>query len=122
MEKEIEVSKNETYSNIKFCSNCDSAYYSKVENKKLIYICRNCGNQEDSFNPIVHTNDYRRKEVTGKHLLNQYIKYDHTIPRTKMIKCHNCDENTEIMFFKYNPREDMALIYVCTVCETSWRK
>ena len=45
---------------ISFCKICDTVYYPKIENDKLIYICRNCGNKDISNNHIVHRNDYKK--------------------------------------------------------------
>ena len=48
---------------INFCKICNTVYYPKIKNDKLIYICRNCGNEDISNNHIVHRNDYRSDNV-----------------------------------------------------------
>jgi len=118
-EKEINEAKT-----INFCKICDTVYYPKIENDKLIYICRNCGNKDISNNRIVHRNDYRSDniEVDPKDIINSYLRYDNTIPRTNKVTCPYCSGN-KALFFKYN-NNDMALLYLCLMegCDRYWIK
>lgn len=119
-----EVEETNEAKTINFCKICDMVYYPKIKNDKLIYICRNCGNEDVSNNHIVHRNDYRSDnvEVDPKDIINSYLKYDVTIPRTNKVTCPYCS-GSNALFFKYN-NNDMALLYLCLMegCDRYWIK
>jgi len=109
--------------NSEFCSICENYYYWKVEDGVLKNICRNCGNSVVSTNPIVHENNYsNNQKIALEYVVNEYCKYDYTLPRTRKIMCPNCKDYTEIFYKKYNPNTEMALVYGCTVCNKTWIK
>ena len=70
-------------SNITFCSICESVFYWRAEDGKLTNICRNCGNTEESNNPIVHENNYQSQNSSMEFVVNKYCKFDSTLPRTR---------------------------------------
>jgi len=121
---EEEVKETNEAKTINFCKICNTVYYPKIKNDKLIYICRNCGNEDISNNHIVHRNDYRSDnvEVDPKDIINSYLRYDNTIPRTNKVTCPYCSGN-KALFFKYN-NNDMALLYLCLMegCDRYWIK
>jgi len=79
-------------------------YYLKIsdnegEENSLIYYCRNCGNEDKSIiadNLCVSETQLRRSEQKFTFMVNEYTKYDPTLPRINMIKCPNqeCSSNT----------------------------
>ena len=87
-----------------FCTNCHNMYYLKIsdnegEENALIYYCRNCGNEDKSIiadNVCVSETQLRRSEQKFTFMVNEYTKYDPTLPRINMIKCPNqeCSSNT----------------------------
>ena len=90
-----------------FCSVCHNMYYLKIsdteeqengENNQavdtLIYYCRNCGNEDKSLtvdNVCVSETQLTRSEQKYTHMVNEYTKYDPTLPRINTIKCPNQD-------------------------------
>ena len=86
-----------------FCTNCHNMYYLKIsdnegEENSLIYYCRNCGNEDKSIiadNLCVSETQLRRSEQKFTFMVNEYTKYDPTLPRINMIKCPNqeCSSN-----------------------------
>ena len=124
IEVDEEPVKKSSESIICFCSVCNTVYYPKIEDDDLILICRNCGNKEKSNNHIVHRNDYKSDyvEVNPEDILNEYLKYDCSLPRTRKVTCPECNSN-HALFFKYN-NNDMALLYLCLNegCNHYWIK
>ena len=79
-------------------------YYLKISEKEgeendLIYYCRNCGQENRSIiaeNVCVSETQLRRSEQKFTHMVNEYTKFDPTLPRINTIKCPNqeCSSNT----------------------------
>jgi hypothetical protein len=88
-----------------FCSNCHNMYYLKIRDddegkNSLIYYCRNCGDENTTLtaeNICVSETQLRRSEQKFTHMVNEYTKYDPTLPRINSIKCPNqeCISNTQ---------------------------
>jgi DNA-directed RNA polymerase subunit M/transcription elongation factor TFIIS len=79
-------------------------YYLKIkeganeEDTTLIYYCRNCGHEDTSLNAeniCVSETQLRRNENKYTQMVNEYTKYDPTLPRINTIKCPNqeCSSN-----------------------------
>ena len=90
---------------MKFCSECHNMYYLKVSDVEdeisntLIYYCRNCGHEDSNIDEesiCVSDMQLKRSEQNFTHIVNDYTKYDPTLPRINSIKCPNqdCDSNT----------------------------
>ena len=117
-----------------FCQNCDNMYYLKInsetDSNKLLYYCRNCGHEDETLtknNICVSKTIIHREQQKYTTVINQYTKYDPTLPRSNNIKCPNqsCpsitgkDIPSDVLFFRYN-ETDMKYIYMCTICDTTW--
>ena len=85
-----------------FCSECRNMYYLKIrddeEKNALVYYCRNCGHEDHTLtseNVCVSETQLQRSEQKYTHMVNEYTKYDPTLPRINTIKCPNqaCDSN-----------------------------
>ena len=80
-----------------FCSKCDNMYYIRIASdneNKLIYYCRNCGNEDTNLsneNICVSKTNIKRSEQKYSHIINKFTKLDPTLPRTNTIKCPNQD-------------------------------
>ena len=122
---EEELIEEKTKSIIEFCEICDAVYYNKTVNNKLMNICRNCGFQSESNNPVVYSNNYgqNRGNLRLNPNINQYLKYDRTLPITNKVSCPICNRNN-VVFYKYAPGEDMALEFRCISenCNGVWRR
>ena len=118
-----------------FCNKCGNMYYLKVggetdteEGNKLIYYCRNCGNQDNTFNNIcVSTTAIRRDKQKYTTIVNEYTKRDPTLPRTNTIRCPNqdCESNKnnkerEVLYIRYDDT-NLKYIYMCALCNTTWK-
>ena len=72
-------------------------YYLKIRDSEegsnsLIYYCRNCGNEDTTLtseNICVSETQLRRSEQKFTHMVNEYTKFDPTLPRINTIKCPN---------------------------------
>ena len=85
-----------------FCTTCDNMYYIRIDAddaNKLVYYCRNCGNENASLtvdNVTVSKTQIKRGEQSFSHIINKYTKLDPTLPRVNKILCPNaeCATNT----------------------------
>ena len=83
-----------------FCNKCDNMYYISIssdDENKLLYYCRNCGNEDTNLtknNICVSKTQLKRSEQKYNHIINDYTKLDPTLPRINTIKCPNSDCNS----------------------------
>jgi DNA-directed RNA polymerase subunit M/transcription elongation factor TFIIS len=107
-------------------------YYIRINSdnpNKLVYYCRNCGNEDQ-----IITNDtvtvsktiIKKTEQSFGHIINKYTKLDPTLPRISNILCPNadCSTNTddkerEIIYIRYDD-VNMKYVYLCSECDTVW--
>lgn len=110
-------------------------YYIKLnenEEESIIYYCRNCGNTDTNS---LNLGKCILKETINKNdnkntIINNYTKYDPTLPRINYIKCpnDNCETNKdkfdikdrEIIYIRYN-NIDMKYMYLCSHCDYVWK-
>ena len=116
-----------------FCENCDNMYYLKItetDGNNLIYYCRNCGNEDTNLtkdNICVLDTTTKQSKNKYSQVINQYTKYDPTLPRISSIRCPNqsCESNEdpskrEVIYIRYDD-VDMKYIYMCASCDTIWK-
>ena len=116
-----------------FCVNCENMYYIRVNEdnpNKLVYYCRNCGNENTNLsieNVTVSKIQIKKSEQSFNHIINKYTKLDPTLPRINTILCPNteCETNTknrerEIIYIRYDDT-NMKYIYLCSCCDTVWK-
>ena len=117
-----------------FCSNCSNMYYIRINNEdsnKLVYYCRKCGNEDkllSTENVYVSKTQVKKSEQTFSHIVNEYTKFDPTLPRINSVLCPNpdCITNTtddkerEIIYIRYDDA-NMKYIYLCSDCDTIWK-
>ena len=78
-----------------FCTECNNMYYLKImdnDANSLIYYCRNCGHVNDTLtaeNVCVSDTQIKRSEDQYTHIVNEYTKFDPTLPRINTIDCPN---------------------------------
>ena len=116
-----------------FCSKCDNMYYIRInadDPNKLVYYCRNCGNEDnlitnDSIS--VYKTQVKANEQSFDHFINKYTKLDNTLPRTSKILCPNSDcptnkkdEKREIISIRYDDT-NIKYAYICSTCDTIWK-
>ena len=117
-----------------FCNKCDNMYYISIssdDENKLLYYCRNCGNEDTNLtknNICVSKTQLKRSEQKYNHIINEYTKLDPTLPRINTIKCPNseCNSNKEngmereVIYIRYDDMNKLY-IYLCAVCDTVWK-
>ena len=116
-----------------FCSNCSNMYYIRINSddpNKLVYYCRNCGNEDKLLaieNVCVSKTQIKKNEQSFNHMINKYTKFDPTLPRINTILCPNPDCFTnkngaerEIIYIRYDDT-NMKYIYLCSLCDTVWK-
>jgi|TARA_B110000261_G_scaffold89143_1_gene101611 DNA-directed RNA polymerase subunit M/transcription elongation factor TFIIS len=99
-------------------------------NDRLVYYCRNCGDKNKELagkNICVSKTTVNHAEQNNSSSINEYTKYDPTLPHTNMIKCPNsdCESNgadgkRDVLYNRYDDK-NMKYIYMCAVCDTSWK-
>lgn len=128
-----------------FCTVCDNMYYIRIDaenTNKLIYYCRNCGNEDDLLtneNTTVSKTQLKKSEQSFTHIINKYTKLDPTLPRINNVLCPNADCSTnhnskkdeekekdtenkkrEILYIRYDD-VNMKYVYLCSTCDTVWK-
>ena len=116
-----------------FCSQCENMYYHRInedDTNKLVYYCRKCGNEDALLalqNVCVSKTLIKKSEQTFNHIINEYTKYDPTLPRINNILCPNSDCTTnksgkerEIIYIRYDD-VNMKYVYLCCDCDTVWK-
>ena len=115
-----------------FCTLCDNMYYIQIDGEnanKLIYYCRNCGNEDKTLtieNVTVSKTQLNSTNQKFTHIINKYTKMDPTLPRISKILCPNadCDTNKrdtkrEIIYIRYDD-VNIKYVYLCSTCDTVW--
>ena len=123
---------------MKFCYKCDNMYYIKISDTKddsLSYYCRVCGNEETSHSEepcVLSTINNTTGEQIYNYLINEYTKFDPTLPRVYNIECPNpnCKTNelsnsgkkkpAEIIYMRYDDN-NLKYTYICVTCDTIWK-
>ena len=116
-----------------FCSSCQNMYYIRIDGEdtnKLIYYCRNCGNEDNLIkieNISVSKTNLKKGDQNFAHIINKYTKLDPTLPRISKILCpnHECSTNThdterEIIYIRYDD-VNIKYVYLCSTCDTVWK-
>jgi len=109
-------------------------YYIGINEKdtnQLTHYCRNCGYVDDSNikeNSCILNMDIKKGEQKYSHIVNQFTKYDPTLPRINNIQCpnENCKTNTEsdvkpdVLYIRYD-EDNLKYLYMCSTCDTTWK-
>tara|TARA_B100000965_G_C18971530_1_gene489962 strand:- start:66 stop:455 length:390 start_codon:yes stop_codon:yes gene_type:complete len=123
-----------------FCQECDNMYYIKIhgdDSNQLTYYCRNCGFEDNTItkdNICVSKTLLHKETQQFNHIINDYTKYDPTLPHISNIDCPNndcicnkpknddMDDDTvknDIIYIRYDD-SNLNYIYLCTYCNSSW--
>jgi DNA-directed RNA polymerase subunit M/transcription elongation factor TFIIS len=97
---------------------CGNLFNYVLDNNNFIYRCELCSNEDTNVNTCITTNEMNRN--THDYHLNKNMIYDVSLPRTWEMRCPNCQKNTEIIIFQYNP-DALNVGYMCTECEHYWK-
>jgi len=116
-----------------FCKVCKNMYYLKIniENPNtLVYYCRNCGNEDSNLSNesiCVSETIFKGKKQKYTHIINEYTKYDNTLPRINTIKCPNLECSTnindvkkEVIYVRYDDT-NIKYVYLCAICDFVWK-
>jgi DNA-directed RNA polymerase subunit M/transcription elongation factor TFIIS len=108
-------------------------YYIRINSdnpNKLVYYCRNCGNEDQTLtvnNVTVSKTVIKKTEQSFSHIINKYTKLDPTLPRINTILCPNgeCptnkkDKEREVIYIRYDDI-NMKYVYLCCECDTVWQ-
>jgi DNA-directed RNA polymerase subunit M/transcription elongation factor TFIIS len=127
---------NLLYTPMHFCSVCDNMYYIRLNEEnpnKIVYYCRNCGNENDTLpteNICVSKIEIKQGGQRFDHIINKYTKYDPTLPRTNTVLCINSNcvnakdaegdsQGREIIYLRYDAI-NMKYVYLCPQCDSVW--
>jgi aspartate carbamoyltransferase regulatory subunit len=102
---------------------------SDTDENKLIYYCASCGNTDSHIQSKTNLVDVCVSTVQHRHIINEYTKFDPTLPRIeeKML-CPNqeCLTNAEkdradqeIIKICYD-ETNKKYVYLCAVCDEAW--
>ena len=113
-----------------FCDKCDNMYYMKInDNSQLINFCKYCGHEDSNLIQTKNLKVFKySKENKNKEIhINEYTKYDPTLPHMNTIKCPNvdCKSNTDpdvpqdVVYIRYDDK-NMKYMYICSNCDFNW--
>ena len=115
---------------MEFCKQCDNMYYMKTnEDKKLIYYCKCCGFEDDNMDITnLKVSKYSKNVKLLDINVNEYTKYDATLPHVSTIKCPNSecrsnkeqDVNNDVIYIRYD-NKNMKYMYLCYHCDYVWK-
>ena len=99
---------------------------------KLVYYCRLCRTVDESANEtfsVVLDNDVCLAKKCFQHIVNEYTKFDPTLPALKDVPCPNdkCASNhdaaaraaNEVIYVRYDD-ENLKYLYLCSTCDAQW--
>lgn len=141
---------------MQFCARCDNMYYICIDpgngtdtepnsetslqvGSSLLHYCRNCGHKEPVKKELcVSKLQIKHSAQNYGNIINQYTKFDPTLPRISHVKCPNslCASNPrqsekaseasnavtvsrEVIYIRYD-EENMKYVYLCAICDTLW--
>ncbi|KAL5140904.1 DNA-directed RNA polymerases II, IV and V subunit 9A [Glycine soja] len=84
---------------MKFCRECNNILYPKEDRdqKVLLFACRNCDHQEVADNFCVYRNEIHHSVGERTQVL-QDVAADPTLPRTKSVRCSQCNHGEAVFF------------------------
>tara|TARA_Y100001970_G_C14251685_1_gene872345 strand:- start:2036 stop:2362 length:327 start_codon:yes stop_codon:yes gene_type:complete len=105
-------------------------YLRNLKDDKLYYYCRHCGKEEynlsqNNFKVFKYDSETKIKNKS----INEYTKYDPTLPHLTSIKCPNesCSTNRsdnpdkpDVLYIRYDDK-NMSYMYMCCLCDFSWK-
>jgi hypothetical protein len=106
--------------------------YIKIDdtnNTQIEYFCRFCSHVEKphSQNMVltVMNTSVENRSTNFSHIVNEYTKYDPTLPRITNMACPNesCQEkdHKEIIYIRYDDK-NLKYLYLCTECDFVWHR
>jgi DNA-directed RNA polymerase II subunit RPB9 len=108
---------------LKFCPETNDLLYPKEDKdtRRLIYRCKNCDyyEQAEVSDYCVYVSENKRGEKVNP-IIQQDVRNDPTLPRTKDVRCPQCNHN-EAVFFSQNTESGMTLYFNCVSCGHKWR-
>jgi DNA-directed RNA polymerase subunit M/transcription elongation factor TFIIS len=108
-----------------FCPECENKIYPVEENDRLYHQCLKCGFKDEFRETIIHRRTYKGKSTNQNSHVNQFSRFDVSLPRTKKKTCPNVDcishretDKQEAVFIM-DPIS-LKLTFVCVCCATDW--
>lgn len=117
------MSGNRATARLFFCPETNDLLYPREnkETRKLEFYCKNCEYyteaQTQDYCVFVQETTFSEKDKT---IQLQDVISDPTLPRTKDVRCPNCDHN-EAVFVSESTEAGMTLYFNCTSCRHKWR-
>jgi len=118
-----------------FCKVCNNMYYVGIDGSNgsaLTYYCRNCGDVDNTIakdSVCVSKTSYQSREKNFGNFVNEFTKYDPTLPRINTIPCANeecstnhkehAEDDREILLVRYD-NTNLKFLYLCAVCDKVW--
>lgn len=123
-----------------FCSQCDNMLYIKIseeDTNQIEYFCRFCSHTEKPANQnmvlTVMSTAIENKDFNFSHIVNEYTKYDPTLPRITTMTCPNTEcksathakegstKNPDVIYIRYDD-SNLKYLYLCTECDYVWTR
>ena len=109
-------------------------YYIKLageEANQLAYYCRNCGNENTDIGKqeiFVSSTNLKPVDNNYVNIINQYTKFDPTLPRVTNVDCPNSEcpgkkeesGDKDVIMMRYDDKK-LKYVYLCPTCDTTWK-
>ena len=119
---------------MEFCEVCENMYYMKVDDNdeenpgNLVFYCKCCGHVDKNIDTKnLKVSKFTKNSKTQDININEYTKFDPTLPHVSSIKCPNasCKSNTsdveqDVIYLRYDDK-NMKYLYICYHCDYSWK-
>ena len=115
---------------MEFCKKCDNMYYMQNNDEgRLIHFCKNCCYED---NEILKTKNLKVYEYSANNddsnmRINEYTRFDPTLPHVNNIKCPNedCTSNKgqakqDVIYIRVDDL-NMNYTYLCYNCNYVWK-
>lgn len=133
-----------------FCPKCDNMMHVRISvgeaeeadesasgdpQGAMAYVCPHCGETKEhgdgsEHQSLVYSKNYDiASTFIDAEIINEYTKYDPTLPTIDIIPCANerCLSNEDpdnnprdIIYIRYNMSE-LKYVYMCRKCNTTWK-
>lgn len=110
----------------KFCKKCNNFLYHIEERDHKAYLkCRSCPYEDEITKAVVYEHDLHQ-DRSIQYSINQFTKYEPTLPRFTNMVCPNkvCptqNKESDIVGIKLDST-NVLWMYQCAACETTWKQ
>jgi DNA-directed RNA polymerase subunit M/transcription elongation factor TFIIS len=113
---------------MKWCPTCQNMLHEYHEKDGILFQkCRACSHEEKVSveDPLIYEHDLRQ-DLSVHYAMNQYLKYDPTLPHFTNMKCPNITcptkgKNSDVVGVELD-KVNLVWQYQCKQCSATWKQ